>query len=172
MTTMKRLTLCFAALIVALYFSALPVFAQHGHGGGGGGGGGAGGGHGAMGERGSEGSETRGSSHNSTLAGTKSPDELLSRNTKLSQKLQALLPSNMTVQDAAKGFKNLGQFVAAVHVSHNLGIPFDQLKSMMTGSQHDSLGKAIRALKPDADAKSESKKAEKEADDDIKESES
>ena len=164
---MKRLTMCFAALIVALYLCATPSLAQHGHGGGG-----AGGGHGAMAGHGDEGSEVKGSSHNSALGGTTSPDQLLAKNSKLSQRLQALLPSNMTVQDAAKGFKNLGQFVAAVHVSHNLGIPFDQLKSMMTASQHDSLGKAIHALKPDADAKSEAKKAKREADEDIDESNS
>ena len=34
----------------------------------------------------------------------------------------------------------------------------------------DSLGKAIQSLKPDADAKSEAKKAEKQAKDDLKES--
>ena len=163
---MKRLTMCFAALIVALYLCATPSFAQHGHGGG------AGGGHGAVAGHGDEGSKVRGSSHSSTLGGTKSPDQLLAKNSKLSQKLQPLLPSNMTVQDAAKGFKNLGQFVAAVHVSHNLGIPFDQLKSMITGSEHDGLGRAIHALKPDADAKSEAKKAKKEADEDINESNS
>lgn len=171
MRIMKRPTMCVAPLIVALYLCPMPGFAQHGHGGGGGAGG-AGGGHGAMAGHGNEGPEVRGSSRSSTLGGMKSPDQLLAKNTKLSQKLQPLLPSNMTVQDAAKGFKNLGQFVAAVHVSHNLGIPFDQLKSMMTASRHESLGKAIRALKPDVDAKSEAKKAEKEADDDISESES
>ncbi len=162
---MKRLTICFAALNVALYLGATASLAQHGHGGG------AGGGHGAMGGHGDEGSEVKGGSHNSALGGTKSPDQLLAKN-KLSQRLQLLLPSNMTVQDAAKGFKNLGQFVAAVHVAHNLGIPFDQLKSMVTGSEHDSLGKAIHALRPDADAKSEAKKAKQEADEDINESNS
>ena len=163
---MKRLTICVAALVVAPYLCATPSFAQHGHGGG------AGGGHGATAGHGGEGSEVRGSSHSSALGGTKSPDQLLAKNSKLSQRLQPLLPSNMTVQDAAKGFKNLGQFVAAVHVSHNLGIPFDQLKSMITGSEHDSLGKAIHTLKPDADAKSEAKRAKKEADEDINESNS
>ena len=163
---MKRLTMCIAALTVALYLCPAPGFAQHGHGGG------AGGGHGAMAGHGDEGAEARGGSHSSTLGGAKSPNQVLAKNSKLSQRLQALLPSNMTVQDAAKGFKNLGQFVAAVHVSHNLGIPFDQLKSMMTASQHDNLGKAIHALKPDADAKSEAKKAKKEANEDINESNS
>jgi len=31
------------------------------------------------------------------------------------------------------GFKNQGQFIAALHVSQNLGIPFADLKTAMTG---------------------------------------
>src|SRR5262245_25762578 len=57
----------------------------------------------------------------------------IARNEKLSARLQGLLPMNMTLTDAAAGFKNRGQFIAALHVSHNLGIPFDQLKAKMTG---------------------------------------
>jgi hypothetical protein len=41
----------------------------------------------------------------------------------------------------AQGFKNLGQLVAAVHVSHNFYIPFDQLKAKMIGPPTESLGK-------------------------------
>ena len=43
------------------------------------------------------------------------------------------LPVGTTIQDVAGGFKNWGQFVAAVHVSNNLGIPFADLKARMTG---------------------------------------
>jgi len=76
----------------------------------------------------------------------------------------------MSLTDAASGFKNLGQFIAALHVSHNLGIPFEELKAkMMSG---DSLGKVIKELKPDADSKSEVKKANKQAEDDIQASKS
>lgn len=69
------------------------------------------------------------------------------KNPALEQRLQALLPGT-NVSDAAKGFKNWGQFVAAVHVSHNLNIPFADLKTKMTGPQPMSLGQAIQALKP------------------------
>jgi hypothetical protein len=72
------------------------------------------------------------SANNSTARGPKTPDELLTQNTKLSSNLAALLPTGTDLQLAAQGFKNLGQFVAAVHVSHNLGIPFACLKSDMT----------------------------------------
>ena len=37
----------------------------------------------------------------------------------------------MTLNKASLGFKNQGQFIAAVHVSQNLGIPFTELKSHM-----------------------------------------
>jgi hypothetical protein len=60
----------------------------------------------------------------------------LSRNTALTSKLEtrlAALGYQGTVYEAAYGFKNLGQFVAAVNVSQNLGLSFDQLKVQMTG---------------------------------------
>jgi hypothetical protein len=87
---------------------------------------------------------------------------------KLASKLQGLLPAGTDLKTAADGFKNFGQFVAAVHVSQNLGIPFDQLKAKMTGPNPESLGKAISDLSPNADAKLEQKKAEKQAKDDEK----
>ena len=91
----------------------------------------------------------------------------LSSNSQLASKLQALLPPGTDLQTAAQGFKNLGQFVAAVHVSKNLGIPFDQLKSKMTGSDAVSLGKAIHQLQPSANAKAATKQAEKQAHQDL-----
>lgn len=100
-----------------------------------------------------------------------SPTTLLAQNTKLSSKFQTLLPSGTNVQDAAKGFKNLGLFVAAVHVSHNLDIPFDQLKTTML-SNGDNLGKSIQTLNPKISkkqSKADAKKAEKQASKDIKE---
>ena len=67
--------------------------------------------------------------------------EHLAAQPQLSQRLQGMLPAGMTVDQAADGFKNLGQFVAAVNVSKNLGIPFDQLKAQVTGPSPKSLGK-------------------------------
>ncbi len=100
-------------------------------------------------------------------AGQKTPDQLLTQNTKLASKLDSLLPSGTTAQQACSGFKNLGQCVAAIHVSNNLGIPFDQLKAKMTGTSPESLGSAIHDLKPDANAKSEQSKAKKQAKSDL-----
>ncbi len=78
----------------------------------------------------------------------------VTRNTGLSTQLQPLLPQGMTLANAAAGFRNQGQFVAALHVSHNLNIPFDQLKAKMTGPDSVPLGKAIQELRPSLDSKS------------------
>jgi hypothetical protein len=75
-------------------------------------------------------------------------EERLQRNPELRAKLERLLPPGTNVTTAASGFKNQGQFIAALHTSKNLGIPFDQLKSKMTGTDPMSLGQAIRELKP------------------------
>jgi hypothetical protein len=94
----------------------------------------------------------------------------VARNTNLSSRLQGLLPAGTDLQKASAGFKNLGQFVAAAHVSHNLDIPFDTLKAKMTGDKPMSLGQAIHELKPAADAKTEAQKAERAANTDVKDS--
>ncbi len=134
-------------------FTALPVLAQHG------------GGHGG----------TSSSMHSNTKAGKSSSSSVsdkLADNTKLASKLQSLLPAGTNLQQAADGFKNLGQFVAAVHVSHNLGIPFDELKAKMMGPPKESLGQAVHALRPTANSKSEASKANKQAKQDIADSKS
>jgi hypothetical protein len=100
--------------------------------------------------------------------GHMSAAQKLADNPKLESKLQGLLPPGTDLQAAAAGFKNLGQFVAAVHVSKNLGIPFDQLKAAMTGNPPLSLGKAIQQLDPSANAKAAVKTAEKQAHQDFK----
>jgi len=102
----------------------------------------------------------------------RTPQQLLGQNSKLSSNLQKLLPAGTTPQQACSGFRNLGQCVAAIHVSHNLGIPFADLKSKMTGSSSESLGKAIQDLRPNANSKTETKKAQKETQDDLNESKS
>jgi len=91
----------------------------------------------------------------------------IAANPALVARLQPLLPSGMTIATAATGFKNLGQFIAALHVSHNLNIPFAQLKAEMTGSDHDTLGQAIHELRPTANAKAAAVTAEHQARADI-----
>ena len=168
---MMRVSIRMVVFLAVFAFTALPVYAQRG-GGHGGGNAGPGGG---MGNASSVSHGNSADTHSSTDAGnhssgSRTPDQLLSQNTKLSSKLASLLPAGTNLQQAAQGFKNLGQFVAAVHVGHNLGIPFDQLKAKMIGPPKESLGKAIHALKPTANSSEESKKGEKQAKQDMDDS--
>lgn len=104
----------------------------------------------------------------------------------LNAKLTALLPidpltgKTMTLDKASLGFKNQGQFIAALHVSENLGIPFAELKSHMvtvtpgapgeppTATQTGSLGQAIQTSKSTANVTTEVHKAELQASDDLR----
>ena len=99
----------------------------------------------------------------------------------LSSKLTAMLPidpttgKTMTLDTASLGFKNQGQFIAALHVSQNLGIPFSELKSNMvtitpglpgeqpTATQTGSLGQAIQKSKATASVTTEVQRAEQQA---------
>ncbi|HXD74512.1 MAG TPA: hypothetical protein VN628_12280 [Vicinamibacterales bacterium] len=88
---------------------------------------------------------------NTTTTGTTtqlSPvQQKLQRNTNLASKLQSRLPAGTNLNTAASGFRNLGQFVAAVNVSNNLGIPFTELKTRMV-DRGMSLGQAIQDARP------------------------
>jgi hypothetical protein len=162
--TITRLTLGLAA---AVAFAALPAFAQRGgHAGGPPSGVGMGSSHASASSTSTHGN----SSSNTNASGPKTASQLLSQNTKLASKLQSLLPAGTDLTAASSGFKNLGQFVAAVHVAHNLGIPFDQLKATMIGPPKESLGQAIHSLKPAASSKTETKKATQQATQDMNES--
>jgi hypothetical protein len=107
--------------------------------------------------------------------------ERLTTDPAFKQRIMNLLPPNTDPNTAASGFKNHGQFIAALHVSKNLGIPFDQLKAKMTGvttttnaagqtttttTESMSLGKAIHELRPTIPvntANEEANKAQKQA---------
>ncbi len=106
---------------------------------------------------------------------------------KLTLQLQALLPPRTTLKDACATFKSLDDCVAALHVSRNLKIKFNCLKWDLTAARPNgdvksceapprdralTLNKAIRMLKPDADAKAEAKSAERRAREDIKDASS
>jgi hypothetical protein len=92
----------------------------------------------------------------------------ISSSTQLNAKVQALLPSGMTLNQASKGFTSERRFLAALHASKDLNIPFAQIKSEMTGGDHDSLARAIQELKPAADATTAVRTAQAEAAADIR----
>lgn len=181
-----KLSLVVSSLACAavLAFGA-SAFAQRGGGGGGrpagvgagsmGEPGGAGGGNGA---RPSDAGPGSMGSMGHSNAGSQPPETVLS-NPKLDSSLtNALGKSGITIpggnlQTACSGFKNLGQCVAAMHAAKNLGLNFADLQSKMTGSNAKSLGKTIQDLGgPNVSAKSETKKAKKQAKRDINAAES
>lgn len=96
-----------------------------------------------------------------------SPKDAFARDAKLAAKLQKLLPEGPTIQEACDGFKKLGDCVTAIHVSQNLGIPWADLKTKVTGKSAEKVENAIHELKPAVDAKAEKKKAYKQADKEI-----
>ena len=81
-----------------------------------------------------------------------------------------LKPTGMSLNDASMGFKNQGQFMAALHVSENLRISFKSLQNDMTNKKL-SLGQSIQNLKKTADTDKEVEHAERQANDDLKETE-
>jgi hypothetical protein len=111
----------------------------------------------------------------------------------LGARIEKMLPSTMTLNTASAGFRNQGQFIAAVHVSQNLGIPFADLRATMLGlplpSAHTptigtaapgtttatstttssplSLGQAIQKLRPSANSTTEAARAQTQATADL-----
>jgi hypothetical protein len=104
---------------------------------------------------------------------------------KLTPKLQTegVLPTNSNATDACTPFTALNECLAALHASHNLGVDFNCLRANVTGvltnadlsrckgaigDKAQSLNKAIHELKPEANAKEQTKNAEQQAKDDLK----
>jgi hypothetical protein len=99
----------------------------------------------------------------------------------LNAKISAMLPTvkgkAMSLDEASMGFKNQGQFIAALHVAQNLNISFMDLKNAMvtktgTGAtaefkQTSSLGQAIQTVKKNADSTTEVEKAEEQTHADL-----
>jgi hypothetical protein len=95
------------------------------------------------------------------------PQDYLKQDPKFNAKIQKLLPEGVTPIQVCDGFKTLGDCVAAIHASENLEIPVAELKGKLTGKSAVNLEKGIHELKPDVDAKTERKKAWKQAERDI-----
>jgi len=182
---MKRIIVTITLVAAAGWILAIPAAAQGRSQGHPGGGSAAAGSMGASGAHGN--SATAGGSHGSSnpMAST-DPGGVLEHNSNLATKLEGLTgaTSVANLKTDASAFKNFGQFVAAAHVAKNLNINggFAALMcdmtnktavgatSTCTNTTKMSLGKAIQTLDPHADAKSESKKAVNQANQDIKDS--
>jgi hypothetical protein len=174
---MKRSILIATSAAAAFSIACTPAFAQHGRPASPGASGGMGGTHSSASTH--SGSENEGNSGSNSGA--------LNPNSKLAGNLQELLPTGIKPQEVCANFTHLGPCVAAIHVSHNLGIDVNSLVCDMTlkpigsntcpagtatGTKGMSLGGAIQALDPNADSKSESKKANQQAKQDIKDANS
>jgi hypothetical protein len=110
-----------------------------------------------------------------TTTGTTIPltpvQQKLQKNTNLAAKLQSRLPAGTDLNTAAAGFRNLGQFVAAVNVSNNLGLDFTTLKTAMV-TDGKSLGQAIQSQTgTTVNATEQAQRAERDADTMIRSSE-
>ena len=108
---------------------------------------------------------TSGTTTSGTTTGTvplTKVQQKLQRNTNLASKLQGRLPAGTDLMTAADGFRNLGQFVAAVNVSNNLGLSFTELKTdMVTNGM--SLGQAIQDQRKSVDGTTVARRAESDA---------
>ena len=105
--------------------------------------------------------------HAGTTGGLTPVQTRLEQDPQLASRLRGRLPAGVDLLDAAHGFRNLGQFVAAVNVSRNLGIPFGSLRHRMVNDGM-SLGQAIKAERPDSDANRIARRAELEAEEWIR----
>lgn len=81
-------------------------------------------------------------------------------------RLAAIVPAGMSSQEACNGFKSESECAAALHAAQNLNIAFPELKSRVTGGER--LATAIHGLKPGVNAKVEARKAETQAQGDIR----
>ena len=182
---MKRIFVTITLAAAAAWILAIPAAAQGRSQSHPGGGSAAAGSMGASGTH--ENSASAGGGHGSSNAmASTDPGSVLEHNSNLATKLEGLTGATSVtdLKTDASAFKNFGQFVAAAHVAKNLNINggFAALMcdmtnktavgatSTCTNTTKMSLGKAIQTLDPHADAKSESKKAVNQANQDIKDS--
>lgn len=86
----------------------------------------------------------------------------LQRNTVLSNILRARLPEGTELIAAASGFRRLELFVAAVHASNNVSVPFFELKRRVVNDGM-TLGQAIQDIRPKSRYWSEARRAEDDA---------
>jgi hypothetical protein len=92
--------------------------------------------------------------------------ERIERNPQLASRVHAMLPPGVDLKTAAEGFKDEGQFLAALHASKNLNISFGLIRSKIIA--HKNLGQAIHELQSETNAKAAARAAENEAAADIK----
>ena len=168
---MKRSLIVLGTFLVALYLGSVPASAQRGNRPTSPGMSGA-----SHGPSSHDSSNTAGGSSTETAS---SPSSVFAHSPNLATHLtnalikSGVFPSGTTsstlISDCTSGtgFRTLGQCIAALHVSHNLGgnCTFTALKTSLAT---ESLGKAIQGCDPHADAKAEASKGMKQANAEVK----
>ena len=108
------------------------------------------------------------------IAAQNTGDDLADRltaNSALIARVQPLLPPGASLQAAASGFRGETDFLAALHLSRDLNIPFNELKADLTGAKrHNTLTTALRDLRPELRASGiarQVKKAQRQAQADL-----
>jgi len=86
----------------------------------------------------------------------------------LSGSLAKRLPEGTDLRAAAQGFRSLGDFVAAIHVSTNLKLSFAEVKARVING--GDLHTAIAGLRPDTDPQIEARKARAAANEELRQS--
>ena len=154
----KSIALTLTIFVAAFGLAVQSAQAQKGGGGGGSGGTAAA----ASGAAPTAGTATNSSGVRDTnvpLTTEKPPDVVLQNNPGLNSKVQPLIPLGMTPQDASQGYKEIADFLIAVHAAHDLGIPYLQLRCAELGgkvcppdthTKSTKIENAIVTLKPDA----------------------
>lgn len=114
---------------------------------------------------------TSGSGSTTTTTTTNPIATKIQSHPQLASKVTTLLKgTGLTIDQASTGFRNQGQFIAALHVSQNLHIPFADLQKAMVGTSTTpgmSLGQAIHKLRPTADADGATQTATTQANGDL-----
>ena len=88
--------------------------------------------------------------------------QALYRNSVLADTLRVRLPEGTDLFAAAGGFRRLELFVATIHASNNLVIPFFELKRRIVNDGM-TLGQAIQDIRPKSRYWSEARRAEDDA---------
>jgi hypothetical protein len=70
----------------------------------------------------------------------------ISKNSGQLARVKTMLPAGMTLEEASAGFRNQGQFLAALNASKNQGVKFADLQTAMT-TDGLSLGQAVKQLR-------------------------
>ena len=92
---------------------------------------------------------TTATTNSNTATGTNALATKIAGNPNQLARVTGMLPQGMTLDQATAGFRNQGQFIAALNASKNQGVPFADLQKAMTVDGL-SLGQAVRTLKETA----------------------